>query len=166
MWKTTRVSRSGRMNISLFLWITRSFQQSCSQQNARYLTQMNFIMVQHIIEYCSSVVGRPSAKSDGLGFVSLRNRVFRLNTNLFFSFRVGVRACVVLTPLLGVTWLIGFLSPLHIAFSYMFVILNSTQVKYKAKGWYAWGATSRGMLRRISKKMIIKLSKWVRCNSD
>ncbi|XP_066023910.1 adhesion G protein-coupled receptor L4-like [Pocillopora verrucosa] len=41
--------------------------------------------------------------------------------------RVGVRACVVLTPLLGVTWLIGFLSPLHIAFSYMFVILNSTQ---------------------------------------
>ncbi|XP_022796951.1 adhesion G-protein coupled receptor D1-like [Stylophora pistillata] len=41
--------------------------------------------------------------------------------------RVGLRSCVVLTPLLGVTWLIGFLSPLHIAFSYMFVILNSTQ---------------------------------------
>ena len=41
---------------------------------------------------------------------------------------------MVLTPLLGVTWLIGFLSPLHIAFSYMFVMLNSTQVKYKAKG--------------------------------
>ncbi|XP_066023223.1 adhesion G protein-coupled receptor L4-like [Pocillopora verrucosa] len=41
--------------------------------------------------------------------------------------RVGVRAFLVLAPLLGVTWLIGFLSPLHIAFSYMFVILNSTQ---------------------------------------
>nr|XP_058959519.1 adhesion G protein-coupled receptor L4-like [Pocillopora verrucosa] len=41
--------------------------------------------------------------------------------------RLGVRACVVLAPLLGVTWLIGFLVPLHIAFSYIFVILNSTQ---------------------------------------
>ena len=45
------------------------------------------------------------------------------------SYRLGVRACVVLAPLLGVTWLIGFLVPLHIAFSYIFVILNSTQVK-------------------------------------
>ena len=44
------------------------------------------------------------------------------------SYRLGVRACVVLAPLLGVTWLIGFLVPLHIAFSYIFVILNSTQV--------------------------------------
>ncbi|CAH3150584.1 unnamed protein product, partial [Pocillopora meandrina] len=41
--------------------------------------------------------------------------------------RLGVRACVVFAPLLGVTWLIGFLVPLHIAFSYIFVILNSTQ---------------------------------------
>nr|XP_058959517.1 adhesion G-protein coupled receptor D1-like isoform X2 [Pocillopora verrucosa] len=41
--------------------------------------------------------------------------------------RLGVRACVVLAPLLGVTWLIGFLVPLHIAFSYIFVILNSNQ---------------------------------------
>ncbi|CAH3150578.1 unnamed protein product, partial [Pocillopora meandrina] len=41
--------------------------------------------------------------------------------------RLGVRACVVLVPLLGVTWLVGFLVPLHIAFSYIFVILNSNQ---------------------------------------
>ncbi|CAH3150581.1 unnamed protein product, partial [Pocillopora meandrina] len=41
--------------------------------------------------------------------------------------RLGVRAYVVFAPLLGVTWLIGFLVPLHIAFSYIFVILNSTQ---------------------------------------
>ena len=47
----------------------------------------------------------------------------------YSSSRLGVRACVVLAPLLGVTWLIGFLAPLHIAFSYIFVILNSTQVK-------------------------------------
>ena len=46
----------------------------------------------------------------------------------YSSSRLGVRACVVLAPLLGVTWLIGFLVPLHIAFSYIFVILNSTQV--------------------------------------
>ncbi|XP_078381924.1 adhesion G protein-coupled receptor L4-like isoform X6 [Oculina patagonica] len=41
--------------------------------------------------------------------------------------RLGIRACVVLVPLLGVTWLFGFLSPSHIAFTYIFVILNSTQ---------------------------------------
>ena len=54
--------------------------------------------------------------------------VFKVTIHLVSS-RLGVRACVVLAPLLGVTWLIGFLVPLHIAFSYIFVILNSTQVK-------------------------------------
>ena len=54
--------------------------------------------------------------------------VFQVTIHLV-SYRLGVRACVVLAPLLGVTWLIGFLVPLHIAFSYIFVILNSTQVK-------------------------------------
>ena len=53
--------------------------------------------------------------------------VFKVTIHLVSS-RLGVRACVVLAPLLGVTWLIGFLVPLHIAFSYIFVILNSTQV--------------------------------------
>ncbi|KAJ7361930.1 hypothetical protein OS493_014577 [Desmophyllum pertusum] len=41
--------------------------------------------------------------------------------------RLGIRACVVLIPLLGVTWLLGLLSPLHKAFAYIFTILNSTQ---------------------------------------
>lgn len=41
--------------------------------------------------------------------------------------RFGIRACVVLIPLLGVTWLFGLLSSLHKAFIYIFVILNSTQ---------------------------------------
>ncbi|PFX13662.1 putative G-protein coupled receptor 133 [Stylophora pistillata] len=41
--------------------------------------------------------------------------------------RLGVHASVVLAPLLGFTWLIGFLLPLHVAFFYIFVILNSTQ---------------------------------------
>ena len=53
--------------------------------------------------------------------------VFQVTIHLVSS-RLGVRACVVLALLLGVTWLIGFLVSLHIAFSYIFVILNSTQV--------------------------------------
>ena len=35
-----------------------------------------------------------------------------------------------LIPLLGVTWLVGLLSPLHIAFVYIFTILNSAQVSF------------------------------------
>ncbi|KAJ7361935.1 hypothetical protein OS493_014582 [Desmophyllum pertusum] len=41
--------------------------------------------------------------------------------------RLGIRACVVMIPLLGVTWLFGLVSPLHKAFVYIFTILNSTQ---------------------------------------
>ncbi|PFX13359.1 putative G-protein coupled receptor 133 [Stylophora pistillata] len=41
--------------------------------------------------------------------------------------RIGIRACVVMIPLLGVTWLFGLLSPLHKAFVYIFTILNSSQ---------------------------------------
>ena len=50
----------------------------------------------------------------------------------FFSwfYRLGVRACVVMIPLLGITWLFGLLSPLHKAFAYIFTIFNSTQVKW------------------------------------
>ena len=51
--------------------------------------------------------------------------------NKFSSFRVGIRACMVMIPLLGITWLFGLLSPLHKAFSYIFTILNSTQVSIK-----------------------------------
>ena len=42
--------------------------------------------------------------------------------------RLGVRACVVMIPLLGITWLFGLLSSLHKAFAYIFTIFNSTQV--------------------------------------
>ena len=71
-----------------------------------------------------------------LSLFQLVGKRFRIQMNACFfkvtihlvSSRLGVRACVVLAPLLGVTWLIGFLVPLHIAFSYIFVILNSTQV--------------------------------------
>lgn len=41
--------------------------------------------------------------------------------------RVGMKACLMLIPLLGVTWLFGLLSPFHKAFVYIFTILNSTQ---------------------------------------
>ncbi|CAH3165293.1 unnamed protein product, partial [Pocillopora meandrina] len=41
--------------------------------------------------------------------------------------RLGIRTCVILLPLLGFTWLFGLLSPVHRAFTYIFIILNSTQ---------------------------------------
>ncbi|XP_068749550.1 latrophilin-like protein LAT-2 [Montipora capricornis] len=41
--------------------------------------------------------------------------------------RLGIRACLVLMPLLGITWLFGLLTPVHTAFPYVNVILNSTQ---------------------------------------
>ncbi|XP_044181447.1 adhesion G-protein coupled receptor D1-like [Acropora millepora] len=41
--------------------------------------------------------------------------------------RLGIRACVVLIPLLGITWLFGLLSSTHKAFVYIFTILNSAQ---------------------------------------
>ena len=47
---------------------------------------------------------------------------------VFFMCRFGIKACVLLVPLLGLTWLFGLLSPLHIAFAYIFTIFNSTQV--------------------------------------
>ena len=48
---------------------------------------------------------------------------------MLFIGRLGIRACVVLIPLLGVTWLFGALSSTHKAFAYIFVIFNSTQVR-------------------------------------
>ena len=49
---------------------------------------------------------------------------------MWSSCRLGIKACAVLIPLLGVTWLFGLLSPLHKAFVYIFTILNSTQVSF------------------------------------
>ena len=51
----------------------------------------------------------------------------------FSSFRLGVKAGVVMIPLLGVSWLFGFLSPLHKVFTYIFTILNSTQVSLNSR---------------------------------
>ena len=48
------------------------------------------------------------------------------------SCRLGIKACAVLTPLLGITWLFGVLSLLHKAFVYIFVILNSAQVSFES----------------------------------
>ncbi|RMX53208.1 hypothetical protein pdam_00024388 [Pocillopora damicornis] len=48
--------------------------------------------------------------------------------NHFQQIRLGIKACLVIIPLLGVTWLFGLLSPVHKAFAYIFTILNSTQL--------------------------------------
>ncbi|KAL9951184.1 hypothetical protein ACROYT_G043803 [Oculina patagonica] len=47
--------------------------------------------------------------------------------NLSHQIRVGIKACAVMSPLLGITWLFGLLSPLHKAFVYIFTVLNSIQ---------------------------------------
>ncbi|XP_027056193.1 adhesion G-protein coupled receptor D1-like [Pocillopora damicornis] len=41
--------------------------------------------------------------------------------------RLDVRACVLMIPLLGITWLFGLLSPLQKAFAYIFIMSNSIQ---------------------------------------
>jgi len=41
--------------------------------------------------------------------------------------RLGIRACLLLVPLLGLTWLFGLLSQFHKAFAYISTIFNTTQ---------------------------------------
>ncbi|KAL9951189.1 hypothetical protein ACROYT_G043809 [Oculina patagonica] len=47
--------------------------------------------------------------------------------NHIHQIRLGIKACAVMTPLLGITWLFGLLSPLHKAFVYIFTVFNSIQ---------------------------------------
>ena len=63
--------------------------------------------------------------------VKLTGKSCWLNYAIHFTFlRLGIRACVVLIPLLGITWLFGLLSSTHKAFVYIFTILNSAQVNF------------------------------------
>ncbi|XP_072018600.1 adhesion G-protein coupled receptor D1-like [Amphiura filiformis] len=41
--------------------------------------------------------------------------------------KVGVNSAFMLFPMLGTTWIFGLLSSFHIAFSYLFTIMNSLQ---------------------------------------
>ena len=53
---------------------------------------------------------------------------------VFFCFltpRLGIKACVVIIPQLGVTWLFGLFSTKHKAFAYLLTILNATQVSVR-----------------------------------
>ena len=49
---------------------------------------------------------------------------------LFFLRRTGVKASVVLLPLLGVTWVFGFFAvgPRLAVFAWLFTVFNSLQV--------------------------------------
>ena len=51
---------------------------------------------------------------------------------LFFLlfYRLCIKTCVVMIPLLGVTWLFGIFSTFHKAFAYIFTVFNSTQVSH------------------------------------
>ena len=48
----------------------------------------------------------------------------------FSTYRMGIRSISTLLPVLGITWLFGFLSVSEdvIVFQYIFAILNSLQV--------------------------------------
>ncbi|PFX12607.1 Cadherin EGF LAG seven-pass G-type receptor 2 [Stylophora pistillata] len=47
--------------------------------------------------------------------------------------RLGVKACVVMIPLLGISWLFGLLSPLQKAIAYIFTIINSSQIRARLR---------------------------------
>ena len=49
------------------------------------------------------------------------------------KFRQAANACVVLSPLLGMTWAFGILSVTNagLVFQYIFIVLNSLQVTYE-----------------------------------
>ena len=49
---------------------------------------------------------------------------------LSFFYRLCIKTCAVMIPLLGVTWLFGIFSTFHKAFAYIFTIFNSTQVSH------------------------------------
>lgn len=53
-----------------------------------------------------------------------------LTWSLFLSFRTGARSLSIILPLLGITWIFGFLAfnSDTIAFEYIFAIANSLQV--------------------------------------
>ena len=55
--------------------------------------------------------------------------LFVLRFFLLF-YRLCIKTCVVMIPLLGVTWLFGIFSTFHKAFAYIFTIFNSTQVNH------------------------------------
>ena len=60
----------------------------------------------------------------------LRLLFFSGTNKLISRFRQGLRACAVLFPLLGMTWVFGILSVTDagLVFQYIFTILNSLQV--------------------------------------
>ena len=60
-----------------------------------------------------------------------------------YTYRAAFKTTVILVPLLGVTWLLGFIS-IHdksLTFQYLFAVVNSTQV------WKFWVFTSLQILR-------------------
>ncbi|RMX49012.1 hypothetical protein pdam_00021597 [Pocillopora damicornis] len=58
----------------------------------------------------------------------------QIGANKIQRVRVAIRTCVLMIPLLGITWLFGLLSPLHKAFTYIFTILNSAQIRERLRG--------------------------------
>jgi len=61
------------------------------------------------------------------------HKIYRfLKLMLFFPTRSGVKAALVLMPLLGITWVFGLFSvnAKTVVFQYLFAIFNSLQVRF------------------------------------
>lgn len=56
-----------------------------------------------------------------------------INGCTWSNYRKGLKTIVALLPLLGVTFLLGFFSHLHVAVAYAYISLNSIQVKCDTK---------------------------------
>ena len=58
--------------------------------------------------------------------------IFFMYCIVSLCFRMALKGCLILLPLLGVTWLLGFLQAnlSSLVMSYAFVLLNSSQVKF------------------------------------
>ena len=80
---------------------------------------MYFASREHFIPISSCVGTHSFTYSVTLSFYSL-----------FSSYRKGLKACIILAPLLGLTWVFGLLTATDagLVFQYIFTILNSTQV--------------------------------------
>ena len=53
-----------------------------------------------------------------------------VSLSFLFFYRLCIKTCAVMIPLLGVTWLFGIFSTFHKAFAYIFTIFSSTQVNH------------------------------------
>ena len=80
---------------------------------------------------------------------------FNKCTFSIFICRLGIRACLLLVPLLGLTWLFGLLSQFHKAFAYISTIFNTTQVIVNHSSLFCSSADRSKWLRNLAKFFVV-----------